>query len=163
VAVSRCYRPEACARGRDTKGLYRVHEFTSGRALFAWTLPDNYVAQRKPNGYRNSTRRVQCWRCREQKQQIAKYGPAIHPYSSRDVRSTETHLRAPRPSTPRTHMPMVAIGGKCGSKYDIEAFLSVPHHSPWRTLFIVTRPTTIPSNVSPCRSVRDKTAGFLTP
>ncbi|SPO05716.1 related to mitochondrial serine--tRNA ligase [Cephalotrichum gorgonifer] len=39
VASSRCYRAEAGARGVDTKGLYRVHEFTKVE-LFAWTEPD---------------------------------------------------------------------------------------------------------------------------
>jgi seryl-tRNA synthetase len=38
VAVSRCYRAEAGARGLDTKGLYRVHEFTKVE-MFAWTKP----------------------------------------------------------------------------------------------------------------------------
>jgi len=36
VGVSRSYRAEAGARGADTKGLYRVHEFTKVE-LFAWT------------------------------------------------------------------------------------------------------------------------------
>ncbi|KAF2659863.1 seryl-tRNA synthetase [Lophiostoma macrostomum CBS 122681] len=40
VGVSRCYRAEAGARGVDTKGLYRVHEFTKVE-MFAWSLPDN--------------------------------------------------------------------------------------------------------------------------
>ncbi|BDD57122.1 Serine--tRNA ligase, mitochondrial [Monascus purpureus] len=35
VASSRCYRAEAGARGVDTKGLYRVHEFTKVE-LFGW-------------------------------------------------------------------------------------------------------------------------------
>lgn len=35
---SRCYRAEAGARGVDTKGLYRVHEFTKVE-MFAWTTP----------------------------------------------------------------------------------------------------------------------------
>ncbi|KAJ4295181.1 Serine--tRNA ligase, mitochondrial [Kalmusia sp. IMI 367209] len=39
VGVSRCYRAEAGARGIDTKGLYRVHEFTKVE-MFAWTAPD---------------------------------------------------------------------------------------------------------------------------
>ena len=39
VASSRCFRAEAGARGVDTKGLYRVHEFTKVE-LFAWTQPD---------------------------------------------------------------------------------------------------------------------------
>ena len=38
VGPSRCYRAEAGARGVDTKGLYRVHEFTKVE-MFAWTLP----------------------------------------------------------------------------------------------------------------------------
>lgn len=40
VGVSRCYRAEAGARGADTKGLYRVHEFTKVE-MFAWTAPDS--------------------------------------------------------------------------------------------------------------------------
>lgn len=35
VGASRCYRAEAGARGVDTKGLYRVHEFTKVE-LFGW-------------------------------------------------------------------------------------------------------------------------------
>jgi seryl-tRNA synthetase len=38
VGVSRSFRAEAGARGVDTKGLYRVHEFTKVE-MFAWTLP----------------------------------------------------------------------------------------------------------------------------
>ncbi|KAI1278550.1 hypothetical protein F5Y07DRAFT_406721 [Xylaria sp. FL0933] len=38
VGASRCYRAEAGARGADTKGLYRVHEFTKVE-MFAWTGP----------------------------------------------------------------------------------------------------------------------------
>lgn len=38
VGSSRCYRAEAGARGVETKGLYRVHEFTKVE-LFGWTLP----------------------------------------------------------------------------------------------------------------------------
>lgn len=40
VGVSRCYRAEAGARGKDTKGLYRVHEFTKVE-LFCWSKPEN--------------------------------------------------------------------------------------------------------------------------
>ncbi|KAK0874289.1 Serine--tRNA ligase, mitochondrial [Friedmanniomyces endolithicus] len=38
IGPSRCYRAEAGARGVDTKGLYRVHEFTKVE-MFAWTVP----------------------------------------------------------------------------------------------------------------------------
>lgn len=39
VGSSRCYRAEAGSRGIDTKGLYRVHEFTKVE-MFGWTMPD---------------------------------------------------------------------------------------------------------------------------
>ncbi|KAL8668006.1 MAG: hypothetical protein Q9168_007124 [Polycauliona sp. 1 TL-2023] len=39
VGPSRCYRAEAGARGIDTKGLYRVHEFTKVE-MFTWTSKD---------------------------------------------------------------------------------------------------------------------------
>jgi seryl-tRNA synthetase len=39
VGLSRSYRAEAGAAGRDTRGLYRVHEFTKVE-LFAWTHPN---------------------------------------------------------------------------------------------------------------------------
>ena len=38
--VNRAYRAEAGARGKDTKGLYRVHEFTKVE-LFVWSKPDD--------------------------------------------------------------------------------------------------------------------------
>ena len=38
IGPSRCYRAEAGARGVETKGLYRVHEFTKVE-MFAWTAP----------------------------------------------------------------------------------------------------------------------------
>lgn len=38
VGLSRSYRAEAGAAGRDTRGLYRVHEFTKVE-LFSWTNP----------------------------------------------------------------------------------------------------------------------------
>ncbi|KAG5439352.1 hypothetical protein PCK2_000801 [Pneumocystis canis] len=38
VGISRSYRSEAGARGKKSKGLYRVHEFTKAE-LFAWTDP----------------------------------------------------------------------------------------------------------------------------
>ncbi|KAL8835912.1 MAG: hypothetical protein Q9170_003139 [Blastenia crenularia] len=43
VGASRCYRAEAGARGVETKGLYRVHEFTKVE-MFAWTMKDKEQA-----------------------------------------------------------------------------------------------------------------------
>ncbi|MCJ1335111.1 Serine--tRNA ligase, mitochondrial [Bachmanniomyces sp. S44760] len=38
IGSSRCYRAEAGSRGVETKGLYRVHEFTKVE-MFGWTMP----------------------------------------------------------------------------------------------------------------------------
>ncbi|KAF2149584.1 seryl-tRNA synthetase-like protein [Myriangium duriaei CBS 260.36] len=46
IGPSRCYRAEAGARGVDTKGLYRVHEFTKVE-MFAWTAPDSSSAEKQ--------------------------------------------------------------------------------------------------------------------
>jgi seryl-tRNA synthetase len=39
VGLSHCFRTEAGAPGRDTRGLYRVHQFTKVE-MFAFTAPD---------------------------------------------------------------------------------------------------------------------------
>ena len=44
VGSSRCYRAEAGARGVETKGLYRVHEFTKVE-MFGWTIPGGPEAE----------------------------------------------------------------------------------------------------------------------
>ncbi|KAF3989710.1 hypothetical protein FT663_02536 [Candidozyma haemuli var. vulneris] len=44
VGVSRSYRAEAGANGKDTTGLYRVHEFTKVE-LFHFTTPDKSVSE----------------------------------------------------------------------------------------------------------------------
>lgn len=44
VGLSRAFRAEAGARGKDTKGLYRVHEFTKVE-LFHFTKPENSVQE----------------------------------------------------------------------------------------------------------------------
>ncbi|KAF7595839.1 Serine--tRNA ligase, mitochondrial [Aspergillus hancockii] len=47
VGPSRCYRAEAGSRGVDTKGLYRVHEFTKVE-MFAWA--DNIATETQGEG-----------------------------------------------------------------------------------------------------------------
>lgn len=43
VGVSHCFRTEAGAGGRESKGLYRVHQFTKIE-MFAFTVPDDSAA-----------------------------------------------------------------------------------------------------------------------
>lgn len=45
VGISRSYREEAGAAGRDTRGLYRVHEFTKVE-LFAWTKNEEPISMK---------------------------------------------------------------------------------------------------------------------
>ncbi|OJJ44280.1 hypothetical protein ASPZODRAFT_153753 [Penicilliopsis zonata CBS 506.65] len=52
VGSSRCYRAEAGSRGVDTKGLYRVHEFTKVE-LFAWA--DNATDNNPTTGASSSS------------------------------------------------------------------------------------------------------------
>jgi seryl-tRNA synthetase len=47
VGSSRCFRAEAGARGVDTKGLYRVHEFTKVE-MFAWTQAETLAGAAEP-------------------------------------------------------------------------------------------------------------------
>lgn len=44
VGLSRSYRAEAGARGKDTKGIYRVHEFTKVE-LFVWSTDQQSVEE----------------------------------------------------------------------------------------------------------------------
>ncbi|KAI9791198.1 MAG: Serine--tRNA ligase, mitochondrial [Peltula sp. TS41687] len=53
VGVSRCYRAEAGARGVETKGLYRVHEFIKVE-MFAWTMPDDSEDHDASSGVRTT-------------------------------------------------------------------------------------------------------------
>lgn len=46
VGVGRAFRRESGARGKQSRGLYRVHEFTKVE-LFAWTRPDDSDAMLK--------------------------------------------------------------------------------------------------------------------
>lgn len=52
VGASRCYRAEAGSRGVDTKGLYRVHEFTKVE-LFGWS--DALLPETSPSAVTSDT------------------------------------------------------------------------------------------------------------
>ena len=46
VGLSHCFRTEAGAAGRDTRGLYRVHQFTKVE-MFAYTTPEESEAMHR--------------------------------------------------------------------------------------------------------------------
>ncbi|MCA9194560.1 MAG: serine--tRNA ligase [Planctomycetales bacterium] len=53
VGISHCFRTEAGAAGRASKGLYRVHQFTKIE-MFAFTLPD------QSDGVHEELRQLEC-------------------------------------------------------------------------------------------------------
>src|SRR4029078_8319525 len=46
AAMSNCFRREAGAHGKDTKGLYRVHQFTKVEQV-VFCLPDEQIAEKE--------------------------------------------------------------------------------------------------------------------
>ena len=99
IGVSRCYRAEAGARGVDTKGLYRVHEFTKVE-MFAWTSPDEVTAESlQESGVLHSTKAF------EEMISIQK----------EILQGLELHCRV-------LEMPSAELGASATRKRDIEAF-----------------------------------------
>ena len=99
VGVSRCYRAEAGARGIDTKGLYRVHEFSKVE-MFAWTSPDDVMTQdSQESGVLHSTKAF------EEMVSIQK----------EILEGLELHCRV-------LEMPSADLGASATRKRDIEAF-----------------------------------------
>jgi len=100
VGVSRCYRAEAGARGVDTKGLYRVHEFTKVE-LFAWTLPESPDEEHFTTAEKNS-------------QPDALFQEMIS-IQTEILQSLGLHCRI-------LEMPSTDLGASANRKQDIEAF-----------------------------------------
>jgi seryl-tRNA synthetase len=118
VGVSRSYRAEAGARGVDTKGLYRVHEFTKVE-LFAWTLPDD-LSPENEDGYM--------------------FTPASNAKPSsqlllEDMLALQKRVLAPLGLPLRVlSQPTHDLGASATCKYDIEAFFPSRTHAPWGEL-----------------------------
>lgn len=131
VAISRCYRAEAGARGRDTKGLYRVHEFTKVE-LFAWTLPDNYVAQRIDERFDTSPETASS----ESSGDVGGEDmtqPATKMFY--DMLALQKAILSPLDLPLRIlDMPMIDLGASAARKFDIEAFFPSRTHNPWGEL-----------------------------
>jgi seryl-tRNA synthetase len=120
VGVSRCYRAEAGARGADTKGLYRVHEFTKVE-LFAWTVPDE-IWQDNEAGNRFS----------------AASKTTTNPPSATlldEMLALQKRILQPLGVPLRVLcQPTQDLGASATSKYDIEAFFPSREHAPWGEL-----------------------------
>ncbi|KAI9764436.1 MAG: Serine--tRNA ligase, mitochondrial [Geoglossum simile] len=94
AGVSRCYRAEAGSRGVDTKGLYRVHEFTKVE-MFAWAPPDNA--------------------CHDLPHSIMTVWDEMLQIQSEILRDLNLHCRI-------LEMPITDLGASASRKRDIEAY-----------------------------------------
>ncbi|KAI9807135.1 MAG: hypothetical protein M1825_005853 [Sarcosagium campestre] len=117
IGISRCYRAEAGARGLDTKGLYRVHEFSKVE-LFAWTLPDRLpddnplpIATSSSSPSFRTSSSLQHQQQQQQQQQIFNEMLDIQTHI---LRSLGLHCRV-------LEMPASDLGASATRKRDIEA------------------------------------------
>jgi seryl-tRNA synthetase len=105
IGVSRCYRAEAGARGVDSKGLYRVHEFTKVE-MFAWTMPDSTIVTQGDEIFKESSR------LDSQADSVFNEMLQIQQEILRDL---DLHCRI-------LEMPTADLGASATRKRDIEAF-----------------------------------------
>ncbi|KAA8910472.1 hypothetical protein FN846DRAFT_809685 [Sphaerosporella brunnea] len=106
VGVGRAYRAEAGARGVDSKGLYRVHEFTKVE-LFAWAPPP-----------------------------LAHHEERQHPTAddifNEMLQLQKTFLSSLGLHARILEMPTTDLGASASRKIDIEAYMpSRAHKDPW--------------------------------
>lgn len=107
VGPSRCYRAEAGARGVDTKGLYRVHEFTKVE-MFAWTKPPPTAEMSDRFGTEDE----------EQTQSLTQSETAFE-----EMLSIQTEILTSLGLHARIlEMPSTDLGASATRKIDIEAF-----------------------------------------
>jgi seryl-tRNA synthetase len=108
IGPSRCYRAEAGARGVDTKGLYRVHEFTKVE-MFAWTKP--------PPTAETSDR----FGTAEEDDEV--YSPSQSEAAFEEMLSIQTEILTSLGLHARIlEMPSTDLGASATRKIDIEAF-----------------------------------------
>ena len=112
IGPSRCYRAEAGARGVDTKGLYRVHEFTKVE-MFAWTTPP-YPPTPSVDATRFNTASSSSSPTNE---------PDQTEQTFTEMLSLQTHLLTTLGLHARIlEMPTADLGASAARKVDIEAF-----------------------------------------
>lgn len=108
IGPSRSYRAEAGARGVDTKGLYRVHEFTKVE-MFAWAAPPASTASGSSGGFDSG----------EEDEHPQTQGEQVFSemleIQKEILTSLNLHARI-------LEMPTTDLGASASRKIDIEAF-----------------------------------------
>ncbi|TKA34341.1 hypothetical protein B0A50_00322 [Salinomyces thailandicus] len=111
IGPSRCYRAEAGARGVDTKGLYRVHEFTKVE-MFAWTAPATSSNDNNDHNGNFETEDLASSPANPQADQVFNEMLAIQ---TEILTNLGLHARI-------LEMPTTDLGASAARKIDIEAF-----------------------------------------
>lgn len=107
IGPSRSYRAEAGARGVDTKGLYRVHEFTKVE-MFAWTTPPPSLATDEGDRFGGLDEG-------EEQSQTATVFEEMLDIQTEILTSLDLHAKV-------LEMPSEDLGASAARKVDIEAF-----------------------------------------
>lgn len=127
IGVGRAYRAEAGARGLESKGLYRVHEFTKVE-LFAWAPPDDLDC---------------CRRAAAEDEPSASTSPAFDAVGAKQHQTAQdifdemlefqkTFLSSLGLYARVLEMPTADLGASASRKIDIEAFMpSRAKRDPW--------------------------------
>lgn len=126
VGVGRAYRAEAGSRGMDSKGLYRVHEFTKVE-LFAWVPPP-------PEEHHNLTTNA----ATEDEPASTSAPPALKQHAIVDdifaemLELQQTFVRTLGLRARILEMPTTDLGASASRKIDIEAYMpSRATKDPW--------------------------------
>lgn len=107
IGASRSYRAEAGARGVDTKGLYRVHEFTKVE-MFAWTFPAASPVTEFGDRFESVNEQ-------EERNQTDSTFEEMMAIQTEIIRSLGLHAQV-------LEMPSTDLGASAARKVDIEAF-----------------------------------------
>lgn len=126
VGVGRAYRAEAGARGVDSKGLYRVHEFTKVE-LFAWAPPPVEVQVKADDAAEDSASESPAFRISDVKQ-----GQTADDIFNEMLELQKTFLTSLGLHARILEMPTTDLGASASRKIDIEAYMpSRAKRDPW--------------------------------
>lgn len=126
VGVGRAYRAEAGARGLESKGLYRVHEFTKVE-LFAWAPPDDADHRRAAAEDEQSASTSPAFEAVEAKQH-----QTAQDVFDEMLEFQKTFLSSLGLYARILEMPTADLGASASRKIDIEAYMpSRTKRDPW--------------------------------
>jgi seryl-tRNA synthetase len=123
VGVGRAYRAEAGARGVESKGLYRVHEFTKVE-LFAWAPPvlEHHEVREEDEGSASTSHAFEVTEERKH--------PTADDIFNEMLELQKTFLTSLGLHARILEMPTTDLGASASRKIDIEAYMP-SRKDPW--------------------------------